>query len=142
MRICLFFGALKFGEMMRCFCASCIFFFLINILSLFLETCLINAIIYIKRSYITINVTMSLFYVHLMTLNNRYTLREGRDLNTYRYINSLVITKIRKVKNFKNIFYGQLCDTLRGRINRDSWEFSFLPHELDPILMRTIRSPS
>jgi hypothetical protein len=28
---------------------------------------------------------MSLFYVHLMTLNNRYTLREGRDFNTYRY---------------------------------------------------------
>ena len=72
---------------------------------------------------------MSLFQLHLMNLNNRYTLREGRDYVTYRYINSLVITKIRKVKNFKNIFYGQLCDTLRGRINRDSWEFSFLPHE-------------
>jgi hypothetical protein len=81
---------------------------------------------------------MSLFYVHLMTLNNRYTLREGRDLNTYRYINSLVITKILKVKNFKNIF--KLCETLRVHVDRSSWEFSFLPHdrETDPIADDTI----
>jgi hypothetical protein len=69
-----------------------------------------------------------------MNLNNRYTLRQGSHMITYRYVNSLVITKIRKVKNFKNIFFGQLSDTLRGYFNRNSWDFEFLPDhaEADP----------
>ena len=70
---------------------------------------------------------MSLFYYHLLGLNNRYTLRENGRLVTYSYVHSLVITKIRKITNFENVFNGLLRDTLRDRIDPSSWRFEFLP---------------
>ncbi len=41
-------------------------------------------------------------------------------LVTYRFINSLVITKILKIRNYKNVFQGQLSDTIRGHIDDNS----------------------
>jgi hypothetical protein len=70
---------------------------------------------------------MSLFYYHLLGLNNRYTLRENGRLVTYSYVHSLVITKIRKITNFENVFIGLLRDTLRDKIDPSSWRFEFLP---------------
>ena len=67
----------------------------------------------------------------MLSLNERYTLREHGRLVTYRFINSLVITKIVKIRNYKNVFFGQLSDTLRGHIDDKSWKFEFLPDEYE-----------